>query len=109
MKEKNPDNLIWKTLPEGETGIINPDFGTVQAEHNMVMMNNGNLYVVYRTVDGFPVYSISKDDGKSFSTPQIMRYANGEPMGNTRACPKIHKTKEGKFLFWYHNNFNKNT
>ncbi|MEX2567565.1 MAG: hypothetical protein WD431_16590 [Cyclobacteriaceae bacterium] len=62
----------------------------------------------YVIVDGFPEYAISNDDGKSFSTPQIMRYANGEPMGNTRACPKIHKTKDGKFLFWYHNNFNQN-
>lgn len=109
LEEKNPEKIKWTTLPDGDTGINNPQFGRVQAEHNMEVMNNGDLYVVYRTIEGFPAYSISSDDGKTFSDPKIMRYTNGEPMGNPRACPKIYKTKEGKFLLWFHNNFNKGT
>lgn len=109
LTENNPDKIRWKTLPEGDRGIWNPDMDFVQAEHNMEIMSNGNLYVVYRTWEGFPAYAISTDDGKTFSMPERMRYANGDPMGNTRACPKIYKTKEGKYLFWYHNNFNKKT
>ena len=38
-----------------------------------------------------------------------MHYQNGELIGNPRACPKIHKTYDGKFLFWFHNNFRQNT
>ena len=99
LTEEHPENIQWETLPEGDTGIWNPNFGTVQAEHNTVVMNNGSLYVVYRTWDGFPAYAISTNDGKSFSTPKVMKYAHGEPMGNPRACPKIHKTQDGKYLF----------
>jgi hypothetical protein len=109
LYEKDPAKLNWETLPEGESGIWNPEFGKVQSEHNMVVLENGSLYVVYRTVDGSPVYAISSDGGKNFSTPQYMKYQNGEPIGNPRACPKIHKTVDGKYLFWFHNNFRQNT
>lgn len=109
LHEKNPEKITWVTLPEGDEGIWNPGFGKVQAEHNMVILNNGNLYVAYRTIDGSPAYSISTDGGKTFSVPEYMCYANGERMGNPRACPKIHKTTDGKYLFWFHNNFRKNS
>lgn len=109
LGEENPENINWDTLPEGETGIMNPDFGMVQAEHNLAVMNNGNLYVVYRTWNGSPAYAISTDDGKTFSKPQYRHYGNGARMGNPRACPKIYKTKEGKYLIWYHNNFRQKT
>ena len=109
LTESDPNDIKWELLPEGEVGIYNPDFGIVQAEHNMTMLNNGDLYVVLRTTLGHPAYAISRDGGKTFSTPKPMRYANGNLMGNTRACPKIHKTKDGKYLFWFHNNFRSNT
>lgn len=109
LTEKNPEKIRWETLPEGETGIWNPDLGQVQAEHNMVMLDNGSLYVAYRTQEGSPAYAISTDGGKTFSKPQFMRYANGQLMGNPRACPKIYKTKEGKYLFWFHNDFRSHT
>ena len=99
----------WETFPEGDTGIWNPEFGKVQSEHNMVVLNNGDLYVVYRTIDGSPAYSISPDDGKTFSKPQYMTYKKGQRIGNPRACPKIFKTEDGKYLFWFHNNFRKNS
>lgn len=109
LYEKDPAKLNWETLPEGESGIWNPEFGKVQSEHNMVVLENGSLYVVYRTVDGSPVYAVSSDGGRNFTTPQYMRYKNGELIGNPRACPKIHKTVDGKYLFWFHNNFRQNT
>jgi len=109
LTEKDPDKIEWILLPEGEVGINNPDFGIVQAEHNMAMLSNGDLYVVHRTELGYPGYSISRDGGKSFSKPKPMTYSNGNMMGNTRACPKIHRTKDGKFLFWFHNNYRSKT
>jgi hypothetical protein len=109
LYEKNPEKISWVTLPEGENGIWNPEFGIVQEEHNMVILENGNLYVTYRTINGYVAYSISTDKGKTFSDPEYMRYANGEPLGNPRACPKIHKTKDGDYLFWFHNNFRQNS
>ncbi len=109
IHEKNPEKISWVTLPEGERGIWNPDFGIVQAEHNMVILNNGNLYVTYRTINGSPAYAISADNGKTFSKPEYMHYANGNRMGTPRACPKIYKTGDGNYLFWFHNNFRQQT
>lgn len=109
LYENDPGKVKWVTLPEGESGIWNPEFGKVQSEHNMVVLGNGNLYVTYRTIDGSPAYAISSDGGKTFSKPKYMHYTNGECLGNTRACPKIHKTADGRFLFWFHNNFRQNT
>lgn len=109
LKEKNPEKIKWETLPDGDIGIWNAEYEKVQAEHNTVVLDNGDLYVVYRTHIGSPAYAISRDGGKTFSTPQFMRYANGERIGNPRACPKIHKTKEGKYLFWFHNHFRQYT
>lgn len=109
LTEKNPEKIEWLTYPEGDKGIMYPKFGRVQAEHNSVILNNGNIYTVYRTIDGFPAYAISIDDGKTFSTPKYMHYANGNLIGNPRACPKIYKTEEGKYLFWFHNNFRQNS
>ena len=109
LTEKNPEKIKWQMLPKGDTGICDSKFGKVQAEHNMVILNNENLYVVNRTTTGSPTYAISSDGGNTFTKPQFMRYANGERMGTPRACPKIHKTKDGKYLFWFHNNFRKQT
>lgn len=109
LYESNPEKIEWITLPEGDSGIWNPEFGKVQSEHNMVILNNDDLYVVYRTIDGSPAYSISSDDGKTFSKPRYITYANGQRLGNPRACPKIFKNADGKYLFWYHNNFRKNS
>ncbi|MDA1120781.1 MAG: sialidase family protein [Bacteroidetes bacterium] len=109
LSENDPAKIKWVTLPEGETGIWNPEFGIVQAEHNTIVLNNGDLYVVYRTYDGSPAYAISSNGGESFSKPKYMKYANGERMGNPRACPKIYKTEDGKYLFWFHNNFRQKT
>lgn len=109
LYESDPEKIEWVTLPEGESGIWNPEFGKVQSEHNMVILNNGNLYVAYRTIDGHIAYSISTDEGKNFSVPKYIQYANGEKIGNPRACPKIHKTKDGRYLLWFHNNFRVNT
>lgn len=109
LTTRDPGKIKWELLPEGEIGIYNNGLDIVQAEHNMVMLNNGSMYVVNRTYIGSPAYSISNDGGKTFTKPQLMTYANGAPMGNTRACPKIYKTKDGNYLLWYHNNFNKHT
>ena len=107
--EQNPAKIKWSLLPESDRGIHHPQFRKVQAEHNMEILDDGSLYVVYRTEEGHPVYSISRDDGKTFTQPKAMRYASGGIMANPRACPKIYKTKSGKYLFWYHNNFRSNT
>jgi len=102
--EKNPKKLEWKLLPETDTGIKNPELGVINSEHNIFQLNNGALYCMNRTVSGYPAESYSTDGGKSWTTPQPPVYENGIKLKNPRACPRIWKCENGKYLFWYHNN-----
>jgi hypothetical protein len=105
--EKDPRRLAWKNLPQGEHGVRHPDFGSIQEEHNLVELSDGTLYCVYRTTNGFCAYSTSKDGGATWSLPEKLRYATGEVIPNPRACPRLFKCSNGRFLFWFENNHGK--
>ncbi|MGM0530765.1 MAG: sialidase family protein [Bacteroidota bacterium] len=102
--EQEPEKLNWKLLPEGNHGLRNPKFGPVQAEQNIVQMNNGDIYCMYRTITGHPINAYSRDGGKSWTEPEIPEFHTGNKIKNPRACPRIWKCKNGKYLFWHHNN-----
>ena len=84
--------------------------GPVNAEQNIFQMNNGTIYCMHRTISGHPAESYSFDEGKSWTLPRPPQYENGIEIKNPRACPRIWKCQNGKYLFWYHNhggwNFN---
>jgi hypothetical protein len=102
--EKNPDKINWELLPEGDQGISTTILGVTQEEHNVVPLNSGGLYCMFRTDEGYPADSYSSNNGKTWTTPQFATYADGRVMKNPRACPRVFKTSNGKYLFWYHNN-----
>jgi hypothetical protein len=102
-RERNPEKLQWEMLPEGDVGLRNPTFGSVQEEQNLVEMNNGDLYCMYRGTTGYAINSYSRDGGKKWTLPEMARYEDGRLIKNPRACPRIWKCKNGKYLFWYHN------
>ncbi len=122
LTERDPEKINWTMLPEGEIGIRNPaypgipaNYGSVQEEHNIVVLDDKkSMYCVYRTTLGFPAQSYSRDLGKTWDLPTQMRYTpGGRVVKNPRACAKLWKCKNGKYLFWYHNNgthdfFNRN-
>jgi hypothetical protein len=101
---EDPNDVVWHTLPEGDEGVFNPELGPVQEEQNIEVLSDGSLYMCNRTVCGNPAYAVSRDHGLTWSTPQIMRYADGRPIKTPRACPRIWKAGNGKYIFWYHNN-----
>ncbi len=103
--EKNVSKLKWQLLPDGDTGIKSPMLGSVQEELNIQPLNmEGGLYGVYRTAMGQPAESYSYDSGRTWSVPQTMTYASGKPIRNPRACTRVWKCKNGKYLLWFHNN-----
>ena len=102
--ERDPEKLKWVNYPEGDQGLRNPDFGPVQEEQNIVEMSNGTLYCMYRTVMGHPAESYSYDGGKTWTLPQIPNYYTGNPIKHPRACPRLFKARNGKYLFWHHVN-----
>jgi len=102
--EKDPTRLHWELLPEGNTGISYTPLGVTQEEHNVVPLNNGDLYCSYRTTEGYPANAYSSDDGKTWTTPEYITYADGRVLKNPRACPRVFKCSNGKYLLWHHNN-----
>jgi hypothetical protein len=104
LTERDPAKLVWEMLPEGDHGIRHPEFGSIQEEHNIVALDNGDLFCIYRTTLGHPAVSYSRDRGATWSTPEIAAYApGGQPIKHPRACPRVWKVREGHYLLWFHN------
>ncbi|MCK5802928.1 MAG: exo-alpha-sialidase [Lentisphaeria bacterium] len=104
LSESDPALIEWELLPEGDVGIRANAFGSVQEEHNIVPLSDGSLYCMYRTSTGHPAYSISRDGARTWSQPEIARYADGRAIKTPRACPMMWRCTNGKYLFWFHNN-----
>ncbi len=102
--EKDAGKLNFKMLPEGDTGLKNESYGPVNEEQNIVFMNNKSLYSIHRTISGYLLESYSSDLGKSWTVPEPPKFETGIAIKTPRACPRIWKCKNGKYLFWYHNN-----
>lgn len=104
LTERHPNKIRWQMLPEGNVGIRNPAFGSVQEEHNLAALSKpGHLICVYRTTKGFPAVSYTRNGGRTWSKPEPMRYTpGGRVIRHSRACPKIWRCSNGKFLFWCH-------
>ena len=109
LTETDPDKINWQTLPDGEHGLRVPEFGSIQEEHNHVEIGDNQLYLVYRTTLGYPIECYSDDGGHTWTTPTHMTYSpGGRRIKTQRACPKLWKCKNGKYLFWFHNQSTRN-
>jgi hypothetical protein len=104
VSESDPEKIRWELLPAGEEGILRPVFGDIQEEFNIESISDGSLYMVYRTEQGIIAKTTSTDSGETWSTPQVLRDVTDRPIRNPRACPRIWKAPNGKFLLWHHNN-----
>lgn len=104
LTEKDPSKIRWMTWPEGEVGLRTPPGGgTVAEEQSFTELSDGSLFVVYRTIDGHSVYSYSRNGGRTWDTPQYMRYADGRLMKHPRAANFVWRCQNGKYLYWFHN------
>lgn len=102
--ERDPEKLNWIQLPNGDEGIFETSLGITQEEHNIVSLSNSTLYCIFRTGEGYPADCYSYDGGKSWSIPVFARDRNSRVIKNPRACPRLFKCSNGKYLLWYHNN-----
>ncbi len=108
LTESDPAKLHWQMLPDGDQGIRVDRFGSVQEEHNLVPLDHDALYCVYRTTNGYPCHTYSRDGGHTWQTPEPMTYTPGGRMIKTpRACPRVWRASNGKYLFWFHNHSGK--
>ena len=105
LTEPNPDKITWETLPDGDAGLRTPPNigGSIAEEQSYSILSDGSFYCVYRTIDGHPVNTYSRDQGHTWSTPQYKTYDNDRPMKHPRAANFAWRCENGHFLYWYHN------
>ncbi len=104
LTEKDPEKITWETLPDGDAGLSTPPGGgPVAGEHSYCVLSDGSFYCVYRTVDGHPVFSYSRDGGHTWDEPAYKRFADGRLMKHPRAANFVWKCENGKYLYWFHN------
>ena len=108
MTERDVARVRWTLLPEGDHGLRARAHGSIQSEQNLVPLANGDLYCMYRTTMGYPCHAYSRDGGRSWSVPEAATYTpGGRRFKHPRACPRLWRTGCGRYLFWFHNNGNK--
>lgn len=104
LTESDPVKIQWETLPEGDVGLRTPPGGgPIAAEQSFSVLSDGSLYCVYRTIDGHPAYSYSRNGGRTWDTPRYLRYANGRLVKHPRAANFAWKCGNGRYLYWFHN------
>jgi len=104
LTESDPEKIRWETLPDGEIGLRSPPGGgPIAEEQSFCVLRDGSFYCVYRTTDGHPACSYSRDGGHTWSTPQYARYADGRLIKHSRAANFVWKCANSEYLYWFHN------
>ena len=104
LTEKDPAKIRWETWPEGDKGIRAPaNGGPIAEEQSFSVLSDGSIFCVFRTIDGYPAYSYSRDEGRTWEPSAYMRYADGRLMKHPRAANFAWRCENGKFLYWFHN------
>ncbi len=104
MSSDNPAAFKWETLPDGDVGLKTPPGGgPIAEEQSYSILSDGSFFCVYRTIDGHPACTYSRDGGHTWSIPEYMKYSDGRLIKNPRAANFAWKCSNGKFLYWFHN------
>jgi len=104
LTEMDPEKIRWETLPDGDYGLRTPPGGgPIASEQSYSVLSDGSIYCVYRTIDGHPVYTYSRDGGHTWNTPQYKKYEDSSLMKHPRAANFAWKCDNGKYLYWFHN------
>ena len=105
LSERDPDLIRFETLPDGDIGLRTPaGGGRIAEEQSLTALSDGSLFCVYRTVDGWPACSYSRDDGHSWTPPAYLTYSPaGRRVKHPRAANFIWRCTNGRYLYWFHN------
>lgn len=108
-EEPDPADLRITWLPDGDMGIevengMLPFMSTAQ-EPALALLPDGGLFCLMRTMTGSVQYSVSKDDGRHWSTALPLRYRDdGDVMPHPMSPCPIYGLERGLFLLAFHNN-----
>lgn len=104
-----PKDIKITWLPDDEKGIevpnkILPSMSTAQ-EPAIVLLPNGNLFSIMRSMTGYMQHTISKDHGHTWSKPLPLKYnKNGEYIKHPMSPGPLYKLQQGLFLIAFHDN-----
>lgn len=110
LTENNPEKLTITTLPEnGAEGLRVKDprhpWASMLQEPTIQCLSDGRLFCVMRSATGYVIYSISDNEGATWSKPQVLRYYEGGPEVKQPIAPcPMYKLKDGRFVLIMHNN-----
>ena len=95
-------------MPDDENGIaiphaIYPDISVAQ-EPSVVLLPDGRLFMVTRTMTGFIHYAVSSDDGHSWLTPKVLFDQAGNPFEHPLSCCPIYRLDNEQYVLLSHNN-----
>jgi hypothetical protein len=104
VTEPDPEEIRWETLPEGDVGLRTPPGGgPIAEEQSYCVLSDNSIYCVYRSIDGYPVESYSRDGGRTWSVPRYKSFADGRRMKHPRAANFAWRCQNGNYLYWFHN------
>ena len=110
LTERDPNRLRWEMLPKGDRGIRNDKLGHLQQEHTAAPLPDDGIYCTFRTMTGYIGHAYSRDSGKTWPVTEFATYApGGRRIKQTRACCRVFRCENGKYLLWYHNNDGRRT
>lgn len=109
LSELDPHKLAMTTLPREEHGLQVPhptNMGVSVAQEAMtVLLPDERLFTAMRTLQGCNYWSVSKDDGTTWSQPLPLRASDtGLRLPNPISPSPLYQYAPGKFFFIFHNN-----
>lgn len=104
-----PEEIQITWLPENTEGLEVPNKKypqiSVCQEPAIVVLPDKRLFCVMRTMTGYIWYSVSADNGKTWQTPEVLRYKDdGEPVPNPMASCPIYALSGNRYLLVFYNN-----
>lgn len=77
---------------------------SIAQEPSIVRLPDARLFCVMRTNSGFIWYSVSRDDGETWSNPRpLLRKDHGEPILQPVSCCPLYQMADGRYLLLHHN------
>ena len=108
----NGRNAMDAANVETEQHYIGSDGNAIE-EASIVGLPDGRLFALMRSSTGFPVWSQSRDGGRTWEQPRILRMADGSPVLHPRSpCPMYDlmgpEARSGKYVAFVHQSFDFN-
>ena len=107
LYEEDPEKLKFTFYPDGEYGIYvaHPKYGQhFGQEASLVPLSNGRMLTVFRNATGYLYFSESRDNAKTWSEPEPLRFCPGGPELKQPIAPlQIKKLRNGKVILIYYN------